>query len=239
MHYLDFLKVIHEKRYEIYFEIGSCSGDSLCLSKSPSVAVDPYYQLNKDPVGEKDFCLLFQETSDHFFRKTLPNFPNFECELGFIDGMHLFEYSLRDFINLAKISADSSLFIFHDPLPWSYEMATRDYNSLPQGSAWTGDIWKLIPILIDIGMQENMNVLTSAPSGLLTIFNPKKELIAKLEKNFKKICTKWKSIELNSYGLTNLYQNNVFEKPENYFQFLENKSFGKEHASFSKRWVSH
>jgi tetratricopeptide (TPR) repeat protein len=237
--YLGFLKVLHRKRYQIYFEIGSRTGDSLCLSHSPSIAIDPYYQLKKDPIGKKDFCLLFQETSDHFFEKTLPKFPHFKCELGFIDGMHLFECALRDFINLAKISSKNSLFLFHDALPWSYEMATRDYETIPKGAAWTGDIWKLIPILIDIGMHNNINILTSGPSGLLAVWSPEKEIIAKLEQNFDAICAEWTNIELISYGLANLYKKKIFIKPEKYLQLLESKSFGKEVGSISKEWVSH
>jgi hypothetical protein len=46
-------------------------------------------------------------------------------------------------------------------------------------------------------------------------------------------------MELYSYGLSNLYQNNVFEKSEKYVQFLGIKTFGKEHSSVSKEWVSH
>ena len=237
--YLEFLKVLHKKRYEIYFEIGSRTGDSLSLSQSPSIAIDPYYQLKCDPVGKKDFCLLFQDTSDNFFNKTLPKLPYFKCELGFIDGMHLFEYALRDFINLAKISSEKALFLFHDTLPWSYEMTTRDYKNIPHGAAWTGDIWKLIPILTDMGMKNNINLLTLAPSGLLAILNPENKIVAEIEKNLDDICAKWKHKKLDKNELSNLYQSNLFIKPEKYLQFLENKNFGKEPNSISKEWVSH
>tara|TARA_B110000037_G_scaffold218597_1_gene281922 strand:+ start:5944 stop:7050 length:1107 start_codon:yes stop_codon:yes gene_type:complete len=237
--YLEFLKVLHKKRYEIYFEIGSRSGHSLSLSQSPSIAIDPYYQLECNPVGKKDFCLLFQETSDNFFKNTLPKFPYFKCELGFIDGMHLFEYALRDFINLTKISSKRALFMIHDALPWSYEMTTRDYKTLPQGAAWTGDIWKLIPILIEIGMKDSMKLLTLGPSGLLAILNPKKEIIAKLEKNLDDICSKWLNKKLDNNELSNLYQSKIFIKPDKYLQFLKNENFGKKPVSISKKWVSH
>ena len=93
--YYDFLRVLHKKKYNVYFEIGSRTGDSLCLSQSPSIAIDPYYELKKNPIGKKDFCLLFQETSDSFFKNTLSKIKNFKCEFGFIDGMHLFENVLK------------------------------------------------------------------------------------------------------------------------------------------------
>lgn len=237
-HYLEFLKILHKKRYEIYFEIGACTGESLALSQSPSIAIDPFYQLNKDPVGNKDFCLLFQEPSDVFFEKTLPKFSHFKCELGFIDGFHLFEYALRDFVNLAKISSDKSLFLVHDVLPWSYEMATRDHKAIAKGQAWTGDVWKLIPILIDVGFTDSMSLLTSAPSGLLAILNPEKNLIDKLEQNFDSICAKWINIELGNDELLQLYKSEIFVKPESYLHLLESQSFGGELGD-SKEWVSH
>jgi hypothetical protein len=237
--YLEFLKTLHKKRYEIYFEIGARNGDSLCLSQSPSIAIDPYYQLKHDPIGKKEFCLLFQDTSDNFFKKVLPKFKYFKCELAFIDGMHLFEYALRDFINLAKISSEKSLFLFHDILPWSYEMTTRDFKILPRGAAWTGDVWKLIPILIDIGMKDNMNILTLAPSGLLAVLNPGKEIIAKLQKNLDNICSEWMNKKLDKNELSNLYHNKIFTKPDKYLQLLKKESFGKNPDIFSKEWVSH
>ena len=45
--YLGFLRALHEKVYEGYFEIGTREGDSLALSQSPSIAIDPFFQLKK------------------------------------------------------------------------------------------------------------------------------------------------------------------------------------------------
>ena len=237
-HYLDFLKVLHQNIYEVYFEIGTRSGDSLALSQSPSIAIDPFFQLKKDPIGKKDFCLIFQETSDSFFEKTFPKFSHLKCQLAFIDGMHLFEFALRDFINLAKISSKKALFLFHDPLPWTYKMATRNNEKLGRNEAWTGDVWKLIPILMDAGMKDNINVLTSAPSGLLAILNPEKKLIIKLEENYDEICAKWRDVELDKNSLLDFYQKNVFIKPETYLRSLEKISFGEKAGDITKNWVS-
>ena len=237
--YLQVLKKLHKKRYDCYFEIGSQTGSSLKLSCSPSVAIDPYFQLNDDFVGQKDFCLLFQEKSDHFFNRPLINLSGLKCELGFIDGMHLFEYALRDFINLAKISTSKSVFLFHDPMPWTFEMATRDYKAIPENAAWVGDIWKLISIFIEFGMKDYISVLTSAPSGLLAVVNPEKQLISNLNDNFNEICLKWKNIELEKFGIGNFYQQEVFISPESFLSYLENTGFGGPHKIENKIWVSH
>ena len=236
-HYLIFLAALHQNVYENYFEIGSRSGKSLMLSKSPSIAIDPFFQLEKDPIGEKDFCLMFQETSDTFFRKTLPKLSGLKCQLAFIDGMHLFEYALRDLINLARIASEEALFLFHDPLPWSFKMTTRDNKSLGVGEAWTGDIWKLVPILLEAGMTDNISVLSSAPSGILAVSNPDKKVIASLDKNYIEICAKWVDVELDQANLSALYAKDVLVKPEAYLSSLRQNGFGNIPGK-AKKWVS-
>jgi hypothetical protein len=237
-HYLNFLRALHESVYEGYFEIGTRNGNSLVFSQSPSVAIDPFFQLNKNPIGKKDFCLMFQETSDSFFENRLPKLSGLKCQLAFIDGMHLFECALKDFINLAKISSEKSLFLFHDPMPWTYRMATRNNKALDRGEAWTGDIWKLVPILIDAGMKDNINLLTSSPSGLLAIFSPDKKIITKLEERYDEICAQWLDVELNEDTLLEFYETGVFVKPEVYLRSLEKISFGDSVGNISREWVS-
>ena len=124
------MRALHEKIYEGYFEIATRRGASLPLSQSPSIAIDPYFQLMKNPIGNKDFCLIFQEASHNFFEKSMPKFSNIKCQLAFIDGMHLFEYALNDFINLAKVSSEKSVFLIHYPIPWSFRMANVDNKEI-------------------------------------------------------------------------------------------------------------
>ena len=236
--YLNFLKVLHKNVYEGYFEIGTRTGDSLVFSQSPSIAIDPFFQLKKNPIGKKDFCLMFQETSDSFFKNRLPKLPGLKCQLAFIDGMHLFEYALRDFINLAKISSKEALFLFHDAIPWTFKMATRNNKTLERNEAWTGDIWKLVPILIDAGMKDNINLLSSAPSGLLAVLNPDKKIMTKLEENYDKICAQWLDVELSQENLLDFYESGVFVKPEVYLRSLEEISFGDRVRNISREWVS-
>ena len=237
--YLNFLKALHENIYEGYFEIGTRTGASLALSKSPSVSIDPFFQLNICPVGNKDLCLMFQETSDSFFENRLSLLSGLKCQLAFIDGMHLFEYALRDFINLAKISSEKSLFLFHDAIPYSFEMTTRNYKDLPRGAAWTGDVWKLVHIFIDAGMKENVKLLTSGPTGLLAVLNPDERLVSMLENNYDQICSEWLDVNLSGNNIERFYETGVFEKPELYLQYLRTISFGNKSENHSREWVSH
>ena len=236
--YLGFLRALHENVYEGYFEIGARTGSSLSLSQSPSIAIDPFFQLKEDPIGNKEYCLMFQETSDSFFEKRVKQLQGLKCQLAFIDGMHLFEQALKDFLNLAKISTERSLFLFHDPIPWTLKMATRNNGALERNEAWTGDIWKLVHIFIDAGLKENLSLLSSAPSGLLAVLNPKAEAVEKLEKNFSQICARWLEVELSEDTLLNFYETGLFTKPEAYLQSLANMSFGNKEAIRARDWVS-
>ena len=98
MEYLEFLKGLHEAvRPRAYLEIGLRHGDSLALADCPSLGVDPAFNLR---VELGDNVELLRETSDEYFaraaaaeaaRRPRP-------DMAFIDGMHLAEFALRDFI---------------------------------------------------------------------------------------------------------------------------------------------
>ena len=46
MHYLRFLRRLHQAcLFNWYFEVGTCTGDSLVLSRSKSIAVDPFFRV--------------------------------------------------------------------------------------------------------------------------------------------------------------------------------------------------
>ena len=141
--YTHCLKAIHDQLTpKLYFEIGVDTGASLRLSKCESIGVDPGYFIS-NPIAAS--CRLFRETSDDFFaqcercRSLLRSGVN----LAFIDGMHLAEYVLKDFINTEKYMAPGGVIMFDDVLPEQMEMLERErrYN------AWCGDVYKIIPIL--------------------------------------------------------------------------------------------
>src|SRR6478609_1187650 len=87
-------------RPRTYLEVGVADGSSLRLSAARSVAIDPGYSITKElgaPVR------LARTTSDEYFATTDPKeWLGGPVDLAFIDGMHLFEYALRDFINVEK-----------------------------------------------------------------------------------------------------------------------------------------
>lgn len=143
MHRLELLKRIHEVlQPSTYLEIGVRKGASIALSQAQSIGIDPAYAIETE-LGPN--VALFQATSDDYFRRddVLAPFEGRPVELALIDGMHLFEYALRDFINIERHCDWCSVIIFDDTLPRRDNEAARKRRT----KAWTGDVYKLAQIL--------------------------------------------------------------------------------------------
>ena len=143
MEYLDFLTRLHEAvRPRAYLEIGLRHGHSLALADCPALGVDPAFNL-KVELG--DNVQLLRETSDEFFARPKPLKPlgGRKPDMAFIDGMHLAEFALRDFIGVERLSPWTGVIVFDDILPRTVEEAARDRRT----HAWTGDVYKVLGIL--------------------------------------------------------------------------------------------
>jgi hypothetical protein len=158
--YLDVLERLHrELRPELYLEIGVRYGGSIIRSQGPAIGVDPEPALRVPlPAQAK----LFETTSDAFFA----NLPEgCEPDFGFIDGMHLFEFALRDFINLERCAKPGAIVAIDDVLPSHSAQALRERRT----RVWTGDVWRLIPTLRRHRPGLQLVLLDTSPTGLLLI----------------------------------------------------------------------
>jgi hypothetical protein len=87
-------------------------------------------------------------------------------DLSFIDGMHLFEYAFRDFINVERHSDWSSVIVLDDMLPRSVDEAARDRHT----DAWTGDVYKITEVLARYRPDLVTVLVDTQPTGQLLIF---------------------------------------------------------------------
>lgn len=166
--YFQHLGWLHEaKRPRTYLEIGIREGQSLRLARPPSRAfgVDPAPCL--DSAEFPTDTRIFEVTSDTFFTDRL-----WEREAGavafdftFIDGLHLFEQVLRDFINAERHSAPGGVIAIHDTVPLVPISAERD----PTAAFWCGDVWKLVPCLERHRPDLTITTVPTAPSGLTIV----------------------------------------------------------------------
>jgi len=143
MYYLDFLRRLHQALApDTYLEIGIRNGDSLALARCRAVGIDPEFVLKTELQPD---TRVFRESSDEYFERARPLGPldGRRVDLAFIDGMHLSEFALRDFINVERVARWTSVVVFDDILPSSAEMAARDRRT----RLWTGDVFKILGIL--------------------------------------------------------------------------------------------
>jgi hypothetical protein len=166
----DLLRAIHERlEPRTYFEIGVRKGVSLALSRVPSVGVDPFYV-----VTEELHCdlHLVRTTSDEFFARKHPfaHFPRPVVDLAFIDGMHLAEFALRDFINSERYCHPSSVIVIDDVLPRTVDEGGRGRRGTAEGGAWAGDVYKIIDVIRTNRPDLVVLEMDTAPTGTLVIF---------------------------------------------------------------------
>lgn len=209
--YQDFLANFHKVLLpETCFEIGTLNGETLRLTQCASICVDPTFRLNVDFIGQKPACHLFQMSSDAFFRRHSPTaIFGQPIQMAFLDGLHLFEFFLRDFANTEKHCAKNSVIILHDCLPGDEHICLRSpADPRRQQSAhphfWTGDVWKVIPALKAWRNDLRIIVTDAQPTGLVLISNldPKNTVI---DDNYAKIVDDFISIDLGACGVQQLH----------------------------------
>lgn len=146
-----------------YLEIGVRDGSTFCNVDTPhKTAVDPHFAFNTEN-HISDQISYFSETSDEFF-KNLPkrlmekpfNLNNqekdFKFDIIYIDGMHTFKQSYKDFRNVINYIHDNSIIIFDDTLPRDpYSAVPNQAKSLfyrrmanIDDDPWHGDVYKTI-----------------------------------------------------------------------------------------------
>ncbi len=172
--YVDFLahtaKVLGAERY---LEIGTQTGRSLAAVPCDAISIDPEFKLRFPVTAGKRSCLLYQTTSDAYFRRHDPKAAlGGTIDLAFLDGMHRFEFLLRDFMNVEKHMRPSSVVFMHDCLPMTLDMTQRRFvgSTHPDFRGyWTGDVWKVVPILERLRPDLRITLLDCPPTGLVMI----------------------------------------------------------------------
>jgi predicted O-methyltransferase YrrM len=152
-----------------YLEIGVSRGLSLArvLPQTQVLGIDPQPQLGQPPLPNQR---IFLETSDEFFathdvRAELGGRP---VDMAFIDGMHRFEYALRDFVNIERVCARSSVILLHDCYPLDARTAQREQTT----RFWSGDIWRLLLLLRTCRPDLLVHTIATPPTGLGIVLHP-------------------------------------------------------------------
>jgi hypothetical protein len=182
----DFLRELHRLvKPRTYLEIGVNDGRSLALSRVPSIAIDPAFKVT---ASIRCDVHLAKATSDDFFaradpihhlrsgrnplrnmRRGRPLFDHWRggttLDLAFIDGMHLFEFALRDFMNVERFSRWSTVIVFDDMLPRDIDEAARDRHT----HEWAGDVYKVAPVLREHRPDLVVIAVDTEPTGVVVV----------------------------------------------------------------------
>jgi hypothetical protein len=162
----DVLDTIHrEYQPRSYLEIGVNTGASLALARTRTIAVDPAFTIESEIHCDLQ---LVRATSDDFFARenALAHFPDGRIDLAFVDGLHLFEYALRDFMNVERRADWTSVIALDDVLPRYTARASRERGTL---TGWTGDVFKVPEVLTRYRPDLLLLSLDTYPTGLLLI----------------------------------------------------------------------
>lgn len=179
-----------------YLEIGTHSGHTLDFVKCPSICVDPLFRLDVSPTSTRAVTMFFQLTSQRFFQDYRPvSLLGRPMDLVFLDGLHEAETLLRDFINAEAVCQPNSIIAIHDCLPM-HETAARRVKG---GGPWTGDVWKVVPILRKYRPDLDVFVFDAAPTGLVccTNLNPSSNV---LNEKWSEIWRDWRNADIETHG---------------------------------------
>ncbi|UMB69014.1 class I SAM-dependent methyltransferase [Mycobacterium paraterrae] len=185
--YIEFLHELHRQLSpRTYLEVGTESGASLAVADCDAIAVDPQFQLEFSATGGRKRTFFFQMASDAFFAtENAGALLGRPLDMVFLDGMHRFEFLVRDLIGAESACHARSLILVHDCIPLNARMARRQW--LPGSPAeretagfWTGDVWKIVPILRKFRPDLRVHVFDCPPTGLVAIsrVNPASRTLA-------------------------------------------------------------
>lgn len=211
--YAEFLDQLHQSMtFDWYLEVGCRQGRTFGPTKSNTIAVDPFFRAESNIINAKRRLFVFQETSDDFFATGFLKANKIQLGFAFLDGMHLFEFLLRDFMNTEANSSPDGVIAMHDCVPFKEVMTTRDLDNIPRGP-WSGDVWKLIPILQEYRPDLKITVLGARPTGLVLVsgLDPKNTV---LKKNYDAILARYTNLAFADFGPAKFYDSYETVDPE-------------------------
>jgi len=163
--YYQVLAAIHAHlRPANYVEIGVDQGISLAqaLPATPCIGIDPEPMIDRDLPNAQ----IYEFTSDEFFaRHDLGDLVGGPVAVAFIDGLHLFEQVLADFINIEAHSSPDTVVLLHDCLPLDAETANRERTT----DFYSGDVWKATMALEQHRPELEMAIVPTLPTGLCMV----------------------------------------------------------------------
>jgi hypothetical protein len=171
------LRALHEGlKPRSYLEIGTPDGETTGLASCATIVVDPQFRMPADQIGNKPACHFFQTSSDAFFAANDPRkLFGRPVDMAYLDGTHISEYLLRDFICTERVCHENAVILLHDCIPLDLHMAVRDQNDTATRARsvaptwWTGDVWKTVHALHRHRPDLRIQGFRAPPTGLIMV----------------------------------------------------------------------
>ncbi len=180
-------QLMHERGLKNYLEIGVFNGHIFFRVKSNfKLAVDPDFRFRAGRKILKTilnpynlFNRYFRKTSDDFFRDDAASvLKGRQLDLALVDGMHEFDYALRDVENTLGYLQKNGVIVMHDCNPQTPEAACSfaEWKARDFSGQWNGDVWKAI---LQLRTRDDINVFVldcDHGLGVVTYGQPEKQL---------------------------------------------------------------
>ncbi len=147
--------LIDKNGYNTYLEIGVFRGTNFFpIRAKKKIAIDPEFRIG----GIKNFfnrvtnttnknAAYFEMESDRFFaEKAQSVLKDGGISISLIDGMHEYQYALRDAENVLDYLADDGVVVMHDcnPATEDANVSFQEWKDRNYAGVWNGDVWKAI-----------------------------------------------------------------------------------------------
>jgi hypothetical protein len=156
-----------------YLEIGVSKGMTFHeVVAARKVAVDPRFRFK---VAETEGVEYHEVSSDTYFGEIADPAEHFDVI--YLDGLHTFEQTLRDFINALAFLSPAGVVVIDDVYPVSYVASLRDieeHRAVKRelgvaSGAWMGDVYRLV-FLIDTFFQQFTHRTVADNHGQLVVW---------------------------------------------------------------------
>lgn len=174
-------KIVYTFFVKSYLEIGiHCGENFLNVDVSDKVGVDPFFGKDYESVIS-DTCKFYEMKSDNFFQVFADSML---FDLIYLDGLHTFEQTLRDFCNSHRCSHEKTIWVIDDTIPsdkfsmmptQKLAMNTRFKETGVESWAWHGDVFKVPFVINDFFPEFKFCTISDINNPKTIIWKHKKE----------------------------------------------------------------
>lgn len=147
--------VLRELSGSSYLEVGVAKGTTFFeVAAARKVAVDPRFRFDTKDRGEYLHETYYSISSDEFFADAIGRRDMYD--LIFLDGLHTYPQTLKDFLSSLAVAHNNSIWIIDDTVPNSAVAAEADLQRVRQArnllgeskdETWMGDVFKVVAFI--------------------------------------------------------------------------------------------